>query len=92
MSNIKMSDTFNGKVKREMYDDESVLSDNVYFLSEDHQLDAMVYAINSHDALTARVAELEAALNHVLKMQTRGYVRFGAEFNKMADEALEDKS
>tara|TARA_R110000851_G_scaffold79972_1_gene176231 strand:+ start:171 stop:467 length:297 start_codon:yes stop_codon:yes gene_type:complete len=66
MSNIKMSDTFNGKVKREMYDDESVLADNVYFdLSEAHQLDAMVYAINSHDALTARVAELEAELNNL---------------------------
>jgi uncharacterized protein YPO0396 len=45
-----------------------------------------------NDDLAARVAKLEAALNHVLKMQTRGYVRFGAEFNKMADEAIEDKS
>jgi hypothetical protein len=45
-----------------------------------------------NDDLAARVAELEAALNHVLKMQTRGYVVLGAEFNKMAAEALEDKS
>tara|TARA_R110000851_G_scaffold236513_1_gene389202 strand:- start:6172 stop:6450 length:279 start_codon:yes stop_codon:yes gene_type:complete len=42
--------------------------------------------------LTARVAKLDAALKYILKMQTRGYVVLGDEFNKMAQKALEDKS
>jgi hypothetical protein len=53
---------------------------------------AVLLAILEHDALTARVAELECALNHVLLMQTRGFVVLGNEFTEMANKTLEAKS
>lgn len=70
MSNadIKMSDTFTGKVKRELYDGESVLADNVYFeLIDNDQLDLMAYAINSHDALVEQNKALRLALVDLLQ-------------------------
>ena len=97
MSNIKMSDTFTGKVKRQLYDGESVLADNVYFeLIDDDQLDAMAYAVNSHDTLTTKVAELEAALEELSTMISNNYQGFGdSDLNAAFDlvnKALEDKS
>tara|TARA_R110000824_G_scaffold220201_3_gene407285 strand:- start:6195 stop:6488 length:294 start_codon:yes stop_codon:yes gene_type:complete len=97
MSNIKMSDTFTGKVKRQLYDGESVLADNVYFeLIDNDQLDAMAYAVNSHDTLTTKVAELEAALEELSTMISNNYQGFGdSDLNAAFDlvnKALEDKS
>lgn len=92
-----MSDTFTGKVKRQLYDGESVLADNVYFeLIDNDQLDAMAYAVNSHDTLTTKVAELEAALEELSTMISNNYQGFGdSDLNAAFDlvnKALEDKS
>jgi hypothetical protein len=96
MSNYKMSDWFSLPLRAPSHDHIVLWDHNDEFVAVEflgiEQTEAAAHAINSHDALTARVTKLEAALNHVLKMQTRGYVVLGDEFNKMADEALEDKS
>jgi hypothetical protein len=42
--------------------------------------------------LRYKISELQAALNHVLTMQTRGFVVLGNEFTNIANKALEDRS
>jgi hypothetical protein len=78
MSNYKISEVMNGKSPK------FSLSMSV------DQVKACNYAIQSHDALAARVAELEGALNYVLYMQTRGFVVLGDEFTNIANKALEE--
>lgn len=66
-------------------------------ITEDCHADAAIHAIDSHDALTARVAELEAAINKMRSIVTDvqdGFEVVGsdAEILDLINETLEAKS
>tara|TARA_R110000850_G_scaffold252359_1_gene377543 strand:- start:458 stop:760 length:303 start_codon:yes stop_codon:yes gene_type:complete len=100
MSRIKMSGLLALPVKRTEGGIMPFLKDNngeVMFVGDGYHVDACVIAINSHDTLTARVAELEteAIEKDELIQALRGTIRFCAVTISDLDskiEALEAKS
>lgn len=65
MSNVKMSDVFELPVSCECVDDIGVRD----FMKGESEMAA--YAINNHDSLTARVSELEGALQSMLNLNVK---------------------
>jgi hypothetical protein len=100
MSNYKMSELLALPVRRESGGVMPFLKDfnsEVMFVGDGYHVDACVIAINSHDALTARVAELENALNKMRSIVTDvqdGFDIVGsdAEILNLINETLEDNS
>lgn len=65
MRDIKMSDVFDLPLEANSLDISNALGDVVGDFSAEDEDKAAVHAINNHDKLTSRVAELEAALTKI---------------------------
>jgi hypothetical protein len=95
MDNIKFSTDISGKHSIDglpICEEETGRVVAVFY--NDYEAEYVIKKVNSHDALTARVAELEAALNKIIKLDEAIHCFEDGETQicNVASKALENKS